>query len=372
MVPEIITKIFSVRGGMRALQLCAIYCFTFLGMAGAASAAGYKPPTVELPTQPLSVGTDPLLETSWHLDRINARSAWQMTKGSPSVVIAIIDSGLKYNNPEIAGRIKRKSVEIIDGIDNDGNGFIDDAIGWNFNEDVALPFDDDGHGTFVASIIAAEEGDGLGGVGVCPKCQILPLRFMDKDGLGDTSDAVKAIRYAVAEKVSVINLSFCGEGYDRDLSFALQEAMKADIVVVGAAGNDGLNIDRSDLYPQKFRFDNFITVAASKKDDELSERSNHGTKYVNIAAPGVNIWGLWSDDKWYRSGGTSFAAPQVAAVAGLIRSANPSLHATEVVRIILATVDKVEGLAKDVSSGGVLDAAAAVKCAVDPAHACLN
>ncbi len=333
--------------------------------------ATYNPPNPG-GAQVQQVGADPLLSQSWHLQHINLFEAWKTTKGSPRVTVAIIDSGLKYNHPEFSNRIRYKHSEILNNVDEDHNGFVDDLIGWNFNEEVRLPFDDNGHGTFVASILAAESDNGIGGSGICPKCTILPIRFLDSDGYGDNIDAIRSINYAVDEKVSVINLSFAGEGYDRDFSFALQRALAADIVVVAASGNDGLNIDKEDIYPAKFQLQNLLSVAATKKDDDTTARSNYGTKYVHIGAPGVNIWGLWEDEKWYRSDGTSFATPMIAGVAALLRSAYPRLSAPQVVEIIKATARPAKRLQGKIQTGGIVDAGAAMKCAASAELLCLD
>jgi subtilisin family serine protease len=360
---------------IRSLSIRSTSVLIFLLLCVSSIAIAEKafspPPIADLPT--VEAGVDPLLETSWHLDEIGAFEAWKTTKGSPDVTIAIVDSGIDYNNPEVAANIRRKPSELIEnGIDNDGNGFINDGIGWNFNENNRWPWDDDGHGTYVAFIAAGIEGNSLGGAGVCPKCSLLPLRFMDSEGFGDTEDAIKAINYAVMEKVSVINLSFCGEGYDRDLSKALKNALANDIVVVVAAGNEGLNLNNKDEYPQKSRLANMISVAASRRDRNLWVRSNFGSKMIDLAAPGVHIWGPWIDGKWYRSGGTSFAAPVVSGVVGLVRSANRALKATQVVEIIKATVLKVPDLEDRLRTGGIVNADAAVRCAMDPDLTCLK
>ena len=335
------------------------------------ASAAYNPPAPG-GARVQKTGEDPLVKNSWHLSHINVFEAWKKTKGDPQVTVAIIDSGLKYNHPEFTNRIHYKHLEKLDGLDQDNNGFIDDLIGWNFNEEIRLPFDDNGHGTFVASILAAESDNGLGGSGICPKCSILPLRFLDADGFGDDVDAIRAINYAVNEKVSVINLSFAGEGYDRTLHTALKSALIEDIVVVAACGNDGMNIDKEDIYPAKFQLPNLLSVAATKKDDDTTARSNYGLAYVHIGAPGVNIWGLWEDEKWYRSDGTSFATPIISGVAALLRSAYPRLSATEVVEIIKATARAAKPLINKVQTGGIVDAGAAMKCAGSANLNCLG
>lgn len=316
---------------------------------------------------------DPLYESSWYLDAIRAPESWKTTMGSRSTTIAVIDSGADYNHPELNKSIKRNEADCdFDGRDSDRNGFVDDCVGWNFSEEMSLPWDDTGHGTFIGGIISGELNNGLGTSGVCPNCSLLPIRFMDSDGLGDTEDAIRGIKYAVKMGVSVINLSFAGEGYDQELRNALKEALAKDIVVVAAAGNDGENNDKNEIYPANYKLPNLISVAASKKDTNLWAYSNYGLRRVQIAAPGVNVWGPWIDGKWYRSQGTSFATPIVAGAAGLIRSANPNLTAAEVVSIIEATVSVSDKLSKKVKFSGILDLRSALDCAVSKGRECLT
>lgn len=356
--------------GIRYLFWCGLMCIILINQPSGA-AVRYSPPKLLSP--PLAdIGPDPLFASSWHLDHIGAPAAWQITKGSRDVVIAVVDSGFDYNNPELANAIKRNSGDCdFNRIDDDLNGYVDDCIGYNFSEVGLLPWDNNGHGTFIAGIIAAGLNDKLGGAGVCPGCSIMPLRFLNSEGFGDTEDAIAAIEYAVQMGVSVINLSFNGEGYDQPLRNALKKALERDVVVVVAAGNEGSDNDKDEIYPANFQMANLLTVAASRRDTHLWKYSNFGLRKVHLAAPGTTIWGPWCDGKWYRSQATSFAAPMVAATAGLVRSANPELSAVQVVDIIKATVTIAAPLLGKVKFGGVVNAEAAVRCAVDPELNCL-
>lgn len=332
----------------------------------------YLPPKLESPS-PGRTGADPLLASSWYLDEIDVFRAWHLTKGRRQTVVAIVDSGVLYNHEEFADALARNERDCnFDGQDDDNNGLIDDCIGWNFSEEMSLPWDDNGHGSMLASIIAGAENNSEGSVGICPECSILPIRFLDKEGIGDDADAIRGIDYAVSRGVSVLSLSFAGEGYDQKLRNSLKRAADKDIVIVVAAGNDGDNNDVGDIYPANFHLKNMLTIAASTRKRELWLRSNFGYKNVQVAAPGTTIWGLWSDEKWYQSSGTSFATPIVAAVAGLIRSANPRLSAIETVEIIKSTVVFSDKIDHKIRTGGIVNAALAVECAVDPQLACLN
>jgi subtilisin family serine protease len=350
---------------MTKLTLFFHLCF-FLSLAQASN------PPLQHPFKPASAGSDPLLKKAWHLKRINAFEAWKKVKGDAETTIAIIDSGINYNHPEVAPNLKRKTAEWpSNGIDKDENGFIDDIIGWDFVKGSFLPFDRTGHGTFIAAIAAGALNNGVGAAGVCPKCSIMPLRFLNYEGLGDTEDAIQSIYYAAKEQVSVINLSFAGEGYDKELFDAINTARKNDVVVVVSSGNDGENIEKSSIYPAKFKLPNQLTVAASTEEDELLESSNWGHTSVHIAAPGDEIIGPWLN-KWDTNSGTSFSAAVVTGAVGLVRSANTKLTAEQVVRIIKATAEPIAGLSQKTASGGIIDVDAAVDCATSARLNCLK
>ncbi len=348
-------------------KIIAVLTFSvFLSLANASN------PSLQHPFSSVDTSSDPLLKKAWHLKKINAYRAWKKTEGSKKTTLAVIDSGINYNHPEVAPNLKRKVSEWpSNGIDKDENGFIDDIIGWDFVKGTFLPFDRTGHGTFVAAIAAGAKDNGVGASGVCPKCSLMPLRFLNYEGLGDTEDAIKAIYYAAHERVAAINLSFAGEGYDQELFDAINTARQNDVVVVVSSGNDGENIEKQGIYPAKFKLPNQLTVAASTEEDELLDSSNWGHTSVHLAAPGDEIIGPWLD-KWDTNSGTSFSAAVLTGAVGLVRSANPKLSADQVVNIIKATVSKIEAQAKKTATGGILDVAAAVDCATDKKLSCLK
>lgn len=332
-----------------------------------------NPPPISRPRPAApEAGTDPYLSKQWHLDRIGAKEVWKISMGDPSTTIAIVDSGVNYNNPDIAPNLHFNPNEIADNkFDDDHNGFVDDILGWDFVRNSGLPFDRSGHGTFMAGIIAAVADNGVGGAGVCPKCSIIPVRFLNYDGLGDTEDGIKGIYYAIKANARIINMSFAGEGKDDDLEKAIQVAGEHDILMVVSAGNDHENIDFAATYPARYDLPNMITVAASSKESDLNYRSNWGQRHVHLAAPGDDIWSAWFD-KWDYGDGTSDAAAVVSGAAGLVRSIAPSLTAPQVKAILMATVRPSAALARKTISGGVLDVEAAVNCARQRALPCLR
>ncbi len=222
---------------------------------------------------------------------IDAPEAWGLTTGSPGVVVAVVDSGVAVNHPDIAPNIWINQGEDYpacnDGLDNDGNGYIDDCYGWDFIGNDNDPTDFNGHGTHVAGTIAAAGNNALGVTGVMWQAMIMPVRFLGVSGSGDTANAIKAILYASANGADVINNSWSGGGYSQ----ALKDAIDASsAVIVCAAGNDGRDNDANPSYPAGYSSSNIISVAATDHNDALAWFSNYGAVSVDVAAPGVNIF----------------------------------------------------------------------------------
>lgn len=220
---------------------------------------------------------------------IDAPEAWDLTTGDSAVVIAVIDTGVAYNHPELIGNIWTNTGETscTDGIDNDNNGYVDDCNGWDFIGDDNDPVDFNGHGTHVAGTIAAGGDNNAGITGIMWQAQIMPLRFLGIDGSGTTSDAVSAILYANTNGAHIINNSWGGGGYSQ----ALKDAIDASsAVVVCAAGNSGSSNDSNPFYPASYTSSNVISVAATDANDNLAWFSNYGSTSVDLAAPGSSIY----------------------------------------------------------------------------------
>lgn len=317
---------------------------------------------------------DPSYVDQWHLKAIEAEAAWEMVdKIFNPITVAVIDSGIDYSNPDLSKRLAIKKQETTTrSWDDDENGFIDDIIGWNFYEENNKPWDDNGHGTFISSLIAGAHNNGFGGKGVCPVCLILPIRFIGADGLGDNFDAVRAIEYAINSDAKVINLSFGDTRKDNDIVAAVKKAQDKDVLVVIAAGNWGWNNDQNEVYPANLNLPFTLTVAATNKAGDLWVDSAWGIESVQIAAPGEGVFGSTLNNNWESGNGTSLATPLVAGVAGMIRAANPNLSAKITKQILLATVTKNSQLKNKVASGGILNAKEAVKCALDQKLPCLK
>ena len=288
---------------------------------------------------------------------ISALDAWRITTGSPSVVVAVVDTGVDYNHPDLAPNIWQNTREIINGKDDDGNGYVDDVRGWNFVAKNNDPMDDNGHGTHCAGTIAAVGNNGIGVAGTAWNVKIMPLKFLNEKGSGYISDAISAILYASRNGASVISNSWSGTGYSQSLKDAIDAS---NAVVICAAGNSGANADITPQYPAAFTSSNILSVAATDYNDKLASFSNYGAVSVDLAAPGVSIYSTAKSGGYQYLSGTSMATPHVSGVAALLKSQNPSMSASQIRSRIFNSVDAVSALAGKVASGGRLNAAKAL------------
>lgn len=296
-------------------------------------------------------------ETTIPVD-INAPEGWLTTKGSPAVLVGVLDTGIDINHEDLAPNVYVNLNEIPgNGIDDDGNGFIDDTNGWDFfNEDNTV-FDNasqDTHGTHVAGIIAASQNT-TGISGVAPEIKILPLKFIN-NGQGYTSDVIAAIEYCKQMGVKIINCSFGGS----DNNPALREAMESsDILFVCAAGNDGKDLTTNPVYPASFNLPNMITVAATDNSGKIASFSNFGS-LVDIAAPGKDILSTVPGNRYGVLSGTSMAAPHVTAAAALIKSHLSDSQVPDLLARLKQGVRTSTPLKNKVVSGGLLDVKASL------------
>ena len=307
---------------------------------------------------------DPLLSGNWALDAVDAFSAWQVATGE-DIVIAVVDTGVDVNHKDLDDNIWVNKGEIAgDGIDNDGNGFIDDVNGWNFTNDGAAnnPNDVHSHGTHVAGIIAAEADNGYGIAGVAPDAEIMAVKVLNDRGSGSSSDVAAGIRYAVDNGADIVNLSLGSSRLSSSIEAAVEYAQANGVLVVAAAGNSG----RSEAgYPARLTesLDNVISVAATDKNGKVASFSNYsesGTT-VDLAAPGVSIRSTTPDDRFGNKSGTSMATPVVAAAAAVIWSANPEWTYDQVIEVLESTVSDLANTSKPNATNGILDLGAAME-----------
>jgi len=304
---------------------------------------------------------DPQLNAQWALRNIgqnggqygadiNATTAWQTTIGSSATVIAVIDSGIDFTHPDLTNNQWTNPNSAASG----------DLHGWDFIADNGEIKDEQGHGTAVAGIIAAEGNNSLGITGVMWRASLMSLRVLDNTGTGDVAAAVEAIDYAVSHGAHVINLSWGTYGESVALRDSIERAIRRNVVVVCSAGNAGSDLDAISYYPASFKLRNLIAVAASDNSDQLSSWSSWGARSVALAAPGTSIVTTQRGGGYWSVTGTSAAAPIVTGIAGLLRTARPQGPVTIIAKAITDSVRQTASLAGKVSSGGIADAGAAL------------
>lgn len=302
---------------------------------------------------------EPYYNSQWSLKNtitkgldINIEPVWKTLTGSPKVIVGVIDSGVDYNHKDLKDNIWTNTIEIPNnGIDDDKNGYIDDYVGWDFVNGDNSPEDDNGHGTHVSGIIAAEN-NGTGIVGVSPDVKVMALKAGDKEGKIYTDSAIEAIEYGVKKGVKIFNLSYGGNDYSQ----SEYETMKnANALFICAAGNEISNNDLIQHYPSNYNIPNIITVASFDRMGKLSYFSNYGQNTVDIAAPGSDIYSTLPKNAYGFMGGTSMAAPHVSGVAALLLSYNPELTPLKIKSYILNGAGTLAALNDKVDGGRILD-----------------
>ncbi|MFH0840359.1 MAG: S8 family serine peptidase [bacterium] len=305
----------------------------------------------------------------WYLKRVEAFQAWDKVKQTNNIVVAVIDSGVDINHPDLKNNIWINPKEIAgNNLDDDHNGYIDDINGWDFVNSVPDPspkfdfgFTENGitHGTLVAGIIAGQGNNNEGIAGISWHTKIMPLKVLTDSGQGSTFKIIKAIDYAVDNKADIINLSFVGFDYNKSLESAVKRAYDAGVIIVAAGGNEegegfGNFLDKNPMYPvchDGNKTENrVIGVAATGPLDQKASFSGYGG-CIDIAAPGISIFGasVYAPDKSkifnkYYDGywsGTSLAVPIVSGTISLIKQANPKLSSAEVREVLLTTADNI-------------------------------
>ncbi len=299
-------------------------------------------------------GTFPLTTATDDAD-IDMDEAWDITTGDENIIIAVIDSGLRYSHPEFQDRIWENAGETIDGIDNDGNGYIDDILGWDFAYDDDNPVDDHGHGTNVTSILGMKGDNNIGYAGVNWNSQIMTIKALDNANSGFYSWMIDAIYYAVDNGSHVINMSIGGNSPSSLLEEAVNYSYSENVPIVISTGNQNSVIQ----YPA--RYENAIAAGSTNPDDSRSapffwsdsSGSNFGPE-IDYVAPGNYIYGAnFSSDTNYNSywGGTSQAAPHIAGVISLMLSIDPSLTIDQINEILINTSEDMVGPSNEDTPG---------------------
>ncbi len=378
------------------------------------------------PNDPLyTAGDQWQLNGTWG---VNAPTAWNVTTGSNQVIVADVDTGLNYNLADVYDNVWLNQPEIpasvignltdsnADGLItftdlnypvNQGSGKIedtnsdgkitgadvlasasvggwvnsaspstqdgdtaspDDLIGWNDVSNTNNPMDDEGHGTFTAGEIGEMTNNAIGGAGLVWNTQIMPIKFLDSTGNGTDTAAAQAIDYAVDHGAKVINASWGGTGTDTTIEAAIAYADEHGVIIVAAAGNNATDDDTTFFSPASYaaQYPNVIAVAAITSSGGLASYSNYGTGSVELAAPGSNVYSTLSNGNYGTMSGTSMAAPMVTGTIALVEAAHPSWSMSQVIDAVLDTVTPDPALNGKVTTGGVVNAGAAVANTAGP------
>jgi subtilisin family serine protease/PKD repeat protein len=292
----------------------------------------------------------------WGMDTIHASAAWDISTGNSNIIIGVIDTGVAYTHNDLAANIWHNPGEIpFNGIDDDGNGYVDDTVGWDFCNSDNNPTDDSFHGTHVAGTIAGVGNNGLGVTGVMWKAQIMPLKFLNSSGNGNTADAIEALQYAIKNGACITNNSWGGAGYTASLYAAISAANDAQQLFVASAGNDSINNDVSHHYPSDYNLPNVISVAATNTTDNLADFSNYGAFVVDLAAPGTMILSTVPGNSYATCNGSSMAAPHVTGACGLVWSKDTAQNYLDVRNAVLNGVDDLASLEGKCVTGGRLN-----------------
>ncbi len=341
------------------------------------------------------VPNDPFFSEQWQLENTgqivggqagvvgadsNLLKAWDVTTGSIDSIVAVIDTGVDLDHPDLEANIYVNPGEIPgNGIDDDGNGFVDDVNGWDFGENDNNPDDVAGHGTAVAGTIAAVGNNGFGVSGVMWTGSIMPMKIADRFGGLSLAAIVGAHDYLTMMRNRGVNIVASNNSYgafapqffeDNGGSIAEREAIQRFIdsgaVFVASAGNQGVNTDTQDPndfthFPSAYNLPGIVSVAATNNTDGLAGFSNFGPETVDLAAPGVLVRTTQVGGGFMSVSGTSFSGPMVAGAVGLLRTIRPQSSGAEIRQVLIDSSRPVVSLQNMVQSGGVLDVAEALR-----------
>ena len=324
-------------------------------------------------------GSFPVSQSSTKDIDMNILDAWAnyplAKKDTQTVIIAVIDTGVDYRHPDLQNSMWTNPNEIPDnGVDDDGNGYVDDIHGWDFYHDDATichyietengytadPDDNDNHGTHIAGIIAATADNSIGIAGVASNVNVQIMSLKIHGGTtssGSVANAIKAIRYAEAMGADICNLSWGTSNYNQALELVIRES---SMLFITAAGNYGINNNSTPVFPANLRLPNLISVAYIDCDGELDSASNYGVSTVDIAAPGRDIYSTLVGTYGYSSG-SSMAAPHVTGLAAMIYAYQDNIYPSQVKELIINTLKPLDSLNGFIINPGIPDADAVIR-----------
>ncbi len=279
-----------------------------------------------------AAAADPNEGQQYALERIEAAAAWQIESGKKSVVVAVIDTGVQLNHPDLSAQMWTNPNETQNGVDDDNNGFVDDVRGWNFVSGNNNPNDDNEHGTHCSGIIAATRGNGVGIAGTA-NVTIMPLKVLDDQGRGTGSDIMQAVQYAADNGASIVSMSLGGGGFDEAEAEIYRDVIARGVVVIAASGNESSN---QIGFPSAY--EGVISVGATDINDQIADFSNTG-EGLAISAPGVDVLSTVPGSGYDSFSGTSMATPYVAGVAALLRSVDANMSVDTVRQRLMDSAD---------------------------------
>jgi len=318
--------------------------------------------SLSAPLASASAAADPLLADQWALSdpaAIGAPEAWTQSTGD-GVLVAVLDTGVQLDHPDLAANIWTNPGEIAgNNIDDDKDGIVDDVHGANMFDSSNNVDDDNGHGTHVAGIVAARQGNGVGGSGIAPDAKILPVKVLDSNMSGNTDTLALGIRYAVDRGAKILNVSVNTNASTETVDSAVSYAREHGAIIVASAGNQGRNIDLQPSYPASSTDPAVLAIAAASDNGLLWGFSNTGPRSVDLAAPGEHISSTTRGSAYQSRTGTSAAAPFVAGSLALLASARPDLS-MDVLRTVISDSSKRTSILNSLLGDGSLDIGAAM------------
>ena len=295
---------------------------------------------------------------------IDAPEAWDQRTDASEIVVAVIDTGVRYTHEDLVDNMWVNSGEVPrNGVDDDNNGWVDDVYGVNAFNDNGDPMDQQGHGTHCAGTVGGVGNNGIGITGVAWDVQIMACQFLSPFGFGMTADAIECIDYARQNGAHIMSNSWGGGGFSQALYDAISRARDEDILFTAAAGNSGSDNDAFPHYPSSYDLDNIVAVAATDRNDDITWFSCFGATSVDIGAPGQDIYSAvaLSDNAYDFFSGTSMACPHVSGALALMKAAFPSSTYDQLIQRLYDSADPIPALTGLCTTGARLNISSAME-----------